>query len=201
MCRTRWVERHESFETFIDLYQPLTTCLELIANGRPDEWNRETRADAHSFILSLSQFSFIVAFVLAQKILSYMKGLSTKLQGRYIDVVRAYRDVELVNTTIKDGRSDYDSFHTLVYAKACSVAEGVNVQEATPRFANSSRQSHQSNPPAESASEYYKRSLTIPMLDHLIMQLDDRFSAESTSIIREFVTLFPAEICKHTEYQ
>ena len=142
MCRTHWIERHEWFETFIDFYQPLTICLELIANRRPDEWNRETCGDAHSFILSLSQFSFIVALVLTQKILCYTKGLSTKLQGRYIDVVRAYRDVELVKTIIKDCRSDFDSFHTLVYAEACRVGEGVNVKEATPRFANYSRQSH-----------------------------------------------------------
>ena len=97
-CRTRWLKRHDSFEIFIDIYQPLTTCLDLIADERPDEWNRETRADTHSFILSLSQFSFIVAVVLTQKILSYTKGLSTKLQGRYIDDIRAYHDVELVKT-------------------------------------------------------------------------------------------------------
>ena len=97
LCRTCLLERHDSFEIFIEIYQPLTTCLELIADGRPDEWNRETCADAHSFILSLSQFSFIVALVLVQKILSSTVGLSTKLQGRYIDVVRAYRDVELLH--------------------------------------------------------------------------------------------------------
>ena len=93
LCRTRWVERHASLEIFIDLYKPLTTCLDLIASGRPDEWNGETRADAHSFLLSLSQFSFIVALLLTQKILSYTKGLSTKLQGWYVDVVGTYRDI------------------------------------------------------------------------------------------------------------
>ena len=72
LCRTRWVECHVSFDIFIDLYKTLATCLDLIASGRPDEWNRETGADAHSFLLSLSQFSFIVALVLTQKILSYI---------------------------------------------------------------------------------------------------------------------------------
>ena len=160
LCRTSWVESYVSFEIFIDLYKPLITCLDLIASGRPDEWNRETLADALSFLLSLSQFSFIVAIVLTQKIHSYTKGirmyLSTKLQG----------------------------FHAHVYGEALRVAERVNVQESIPRFTNSSRQSHRSNPPAESASEYYKRSLTIPMLDHLMIELDDRFNAESTLIVK-----------------
>ena len=130
-----------------------------------------------SFLLSLSLFSFIIALVLTQKILSYTKGPSTKLQGRY---VRAYRDTELVKTTLKDCRSDCDSFHARMYGEALRVAEKVNVQEAVPRFTNSSRQSHRSNSRASSASEYYKRSLTIPML------LDDRFNGESTIIVTGF---------------
>ena len=85
-----------------------------------------------------------------------------------------------------------------MYGVALRVAEGVNIQESTPRFTNSSRQSHRSNPPAENASEYYKRSLTIPMLDHLILELDDRFNAESTLIVREFMTILPAEISTAT---
>jgi hypothetical protein len=32
------------------------------------------------------------------------------------------------------------------------------------------------------------------MLNHLIIQLDDRFNAESTLIVREFMTIVPAEI-------
>ena len=28
MCKTRWVERHEAFDVFIDLYLPLVSCLE-----------------------------------------------------------------------------------------------------------------------------------------------------------------------------
>ena len=43
MCRTRWVERHEAFEVFLDLFMPTITCLEAIARSRPAEWNRDTR--------------------------------------------------------------------------------------------------------------------------------------------------------------
>ena len=39
-----------------------------------------------SLLLAMSQFLFIVVFVLTQKILAYTKGLSVKLQGRYTDV-------------------------------------------------------------------------------------------------------------------
>ena len=90
LYRTLWVERHETFEVFSDLFLPTLCCLEAITYSPPSDWNRETRSDAQSLLLVMSQFSFIVALVLTQKVLAYTKGLSVKLQGRYVDVVRAH---------------------------------------------------------------------------------------------------------------
>ena len=41
----------------------------------------------------------------------------------------------------------------------------------------------QSNTPAESVSDYYKRTITIPLLDHLICELDYRFGSSKTEVI------------------
>ena len=40
LCKTRWVERHEAFEVFVDLLLPLVCCLEDIKDSR--EFNRES---------------------------------------------------------------------------------------------------------------------------------------------------------------
>ena len=72
----------------------------------------------------------------------------------------------------------------------------MNIQESTPRYAKSGRQQHRANPPADNASDFYKRSLTIPMLDHLISELDCRFNEDSTLIITEFMNILPSEIIK-----
>ena len=58
MCRTRWVERHEALEVFSDLFFPIVSCLEEMVNSTRSYWNRETRSDANSYLLALSQFSF-----------------------------------------------------------------------------------------------------------------------------------------------
>lgn len=42
LCNTRWVERHDAFEVFVNLYKPLVNCLETIALEMSN-WNRETR--------------------------------------------------------------------------------------------------------------------------------------------------------------
>ena len=192
MCRTRWVERHEAFEVFQDHFMPIVCCMEEIASSHASEWNRESRSDANSFLLAISQFSFVVALVLSHNVLSYTKGLSVKLQGRYVDVVRAHNDVEAVKSAIKEAQSKVDRLHAKICREAIALAESVGVTESCPRI--SSVQLHRADPPADNISDYYERILTIPMLDHLITELDMRFDKETISIIIECIQLMPSEI-------
>ena len=53
MCKTRWVERHNAFEVFCDLFLPIFCCLESIAGSLSTEWNRETRSDAQSYNVTI----------------------------------------------------------------------------------------------------------------------------------------------------
>ena len=100
MCRICWVERHEAFEVFMDLFMPITCCLEEIANSSPADWNSETRSDAQSFFLTIFRSSFVVALLLTEKVLSYVKGLSVKLQSCYVDVTHAHKNTENVKSTL-----------------------------------------------------------------------------------------------------
>lgn len=97
-CRTRWVERHEAFEVFTNLFMPIL-CLEAISLGPPAEWNRESRADAQSLQLAISQFSFVVGLQATQAVLAFTKDLRVKLQGRYVDIACAYCEIEGVKCT------------------------------------------------------------------------------------------------------
>ena len=90
LCHTRWVERHDSFEVFVNLYKPLVNCLETIVL-ETSNWNRETRQDANSLLHSLLRFPMLVALVITREVLLITKALSIKLQGTYVDMVRAYK--------------------------------------------------------------------------------------------------------------
>ena len=46
LCRTRWVERHDSFDVFLLLYQALAHCMEYLSTAPAKEWNRETHNNA-----------------------------------------------------------------------------------------------------------------------------------------------------------
>ena len=43
--------------------------------------------------------------------------------------------------------------------------------------------------------EHYKKNLAIPLLDHIINELDSRFNSESSAIITEFMKLLPSSVC------
>ena len=128
ICKTRWVEQHEAFEIFIDLFEPLVYCCEDIKDSG-GERNRETRVDAQSLFLALSTFPFIISLVITKDVLAYTKALSIKLQGCYVDV-SAYNHVSLVLTTLKSARKNIDSVHACLYDRAMQIASTVNVQES-----------------------------------------------------------------------
>ena len=176
MCRTRWVERHDAYDVFIDLFLPIVSCLEEIVRAPTTAWNRDTRTEAQSFLLALSQFSFLVTLLVPQRILGYTRGLSVKLQGRYVDVVRAHKDIESVKNDLEGTRSQVDRFQEHIYEEALRMGGNVGIEASVPRLAG--RQQHRSNNPADTPIEYYKRNLTIPLLDHIISELDNRFDLE-----------------------
>ena len=55
-------------------------------------------------------------------------------------------------------------------------------------------QLHRSNTPAESVSDYYKRAITAPLLDHLIFKLDYRFDSSKIEAIFNFFVIAPAKL-------
>ena len=82
--------------------------------------------------MALSQFTFVVSLVTTQKVLSYTKGLSVKLQGRYVDVARAHRDIEKVQNTLKKSRANVDTFHSLVYEQVMILSQSIGIVESVP---------------------------------------------------------------------
>ena len=188
MCRTRWIERHEAFESFVDLFMPIVCCLEEIANSSPAEWNAETRSDVQSLFFTVFRFSFVIALVATQNVLSYIKGLSVKLQGHYVDAIRAHRDIQNVKFTLVKHRCDVERYHSQIYNEVTVLCQSVGIEESVPRVTN--RQQNRQNLPSDSPSEYYKRTTTIPMLDHLIIELNVRFTESSSQFLLQLLNFY-----------
>ena len=115
-----------------------------------------------------------------------------KLQGRSIDVAHAYQDISMVKAALQEARRGIDTFHEIVYSDAVALAHSVEIEESCPRIA--SYQLHRSNTPAVNASQYYRRTLAIPMLDHFITELDNRFEEAAAGVVGELAQILPSEL-------
>ena len=85
-----------------------------------------------------------------------------------------------------------DGFHDRYYHEALQLAALVDVEESVPRIAG--RQQHRHTLPGASSAEYYKLNVTIPLLYHMISELDSRFDSESSSVVVEFIQLLPCTV-------
>jgi hypothetical protein len=94
VCRTRWVERIDAYSTFISLYPFLITAFEAMTspNNYPQfgdwNWDCETLSKANGFNHVITSPVFLVAVKVVTNVLVILRGLTVKLQGRSMDVLK-----------------------------------------------------------------------------------------------------------------
>ncbi len=85
--------------------------------------------------------------------------------------------------------------HTQWFRCVEKMCQAVNTQPKLPRITGC--QQHRSNHPASSPSEYYRLSISIPLLDHLLLEIDTRFSKHQQTAIQG-LSLVPSILVKST---
>lgn len=102
-----------------------------------------------------------------------LKPVVNALQSITLDVVKASQHVKCILQLLKSHRDNPERVTDEIIKDATIVAEKVGLEEditSMPRIVG--KQRHRSNHPAESPSEFTKRSLIIPYLDSVITSLD-----------------------------
>ena len=93
-----------------------------------------------------------------------------------MDVIEAYQQIQLVKTQFKSLRENCNEvFAADIWPKVNALAKIAGIEITTPRRCG--RQTKQSNVPSATTGEYYKRGVFIPAIDHLISELEVRFSS------------------------
>ena len=117
-----------------------------------------------------------MVFIATRNTLDEVKTLASKLQKRDQDIFEAYMMADEVIGNIKSVRKNIDSDFQVWYKQILDLAEKLGIVEASPR--KTSIQRNCSNIPSCSPIDHYKKSVAIPLLDSLIIQMQDRFSDE-----------------------
>ena len=105
LCKSRWIQRIDSYTVFYDLYASIIKTMESICACSSEygewSWDMETLTKARGFLHQLVSLEFLVTFNVTMKILSSLRALSLKLQKKSNDILAAYEAVPDVVTDLE----------------------------------------------------------------------------------------------------
>ena len=136
-------------------------------------------AEAKSLLSAITSPEFLAALIFTNRIFGYTASITLSLLSQAMDIVEAISGIDLLCDTLQSVRDDVDTHHCRWMDEAKKMCEVIGVELCIPRFCG--RQQHRDNVPAETPDEYYKRNLTIPLLDHVLMEMKSRFSIHQQS--------------------
>lgn len=97
LCRTRWVQRIDSYLIFYDLYLAVIKTMESISSCSSEYgdwcWDSETLTKADGFLHQVTSFEFLISFSITMRIFSTIRSLTVNLQKKTHDILAAYEHV------------------------------------------------------------------------------------------------------------
>ncbi|KAL4120004.1 hypothetical protein QTP88_012752 [Uroleucon formosanum] len=190
LCATRWVQRYDAVNDFVELFPFVVAALEIIS-----EWNDSSATDA-SILLKAIDSEFLISLQVIKNLFSYGLPLCKQLQSEQIDLMEAVCLAENTVLALKDLRTDTDEEFKQIFLKAEKLAAIVNINLSVKRIAK--RQTNRANPFTDSMNNttcemaiefYYRTTIFVPYVDHFIAQLEARFLAHK-NIFKGFEAIF-----------
>ena len=140
------------------------TTLQKIATEKG--WDCKTNS-AYSLTKSITDPTFIVALNVCSYTLGFTKPLSVMLQATSADIIKAYNNINLVQTQLQVLRKDCDQvFDESIWKNATHMATIAETELIAQRICQ--RMIKRSNIPAGSSKDYFKVAVLIPTIDHLL---------------------------------
>ena len=174
LCHTRWVERIDAVQRFKDLFCSIVCCFELITTEGSKSWSPNSLTDASTLSLAITTTDFVSALVITSHSLSSLKPLTKSLQSESKDIVAAVQEIDILKHELVTKRQSVDSLHSEWFQEIEQLCRSINIEISLTRLCG--KQRHQDSVTAQTPTQYYRRIITIPVLDHLISEIDRRFS-------------------------
>ena len=183
-CPTRWIEKVTGLDDFEDLFAPIVFCLEEMSLNIGRVCNQDTSAKATLFYKLMTSFDFLSSLVITRSILDLTLPVTQLLQDPAIGATQL---IESLKSFICCKRNAVDTFHKKCYSDIVEIACKVGIEECKPR--TSKLQRNRNNISSESISDYFKKVVTIPLLDHLPVEIERRFDHGSISFCSGLVII------------
>ena len=121
---------------------------------------------------------FIVALTVSQFVLNFLRRVTITLQSKECNLVDACNDVALARECIRDSRNElcWDGVWNRIERLSSTV--GIVIQK--PR--STRIQCHRASA-GQSCSDYYRINVYYPFVDHVIKELETRFSNDHEGLV------------------
>ena len=181
VCRTRWVQRIDAVEVFKSLHSSVVACMEKICSDGSGAWSSDSLTDARSLQLAITTTDFLCSLVITNCCLKYIQSLTSSLQSETKDIVAAVTEIDNVISTLKNVRENVNTYHSQWFATAEQMCATVGTEPSLPRTCG--RQVHRLNVPADTPAQYFLRTISIPLLDHMLSEMNSRFTAHQKTAL------------------
>ena len=183
VCKTRWIEHVDSYSIFFEMYPFVIQVMEEISHNTSSEWSwdSESITKANGFLHNITSFQFLVSASIAMRLLSFLRGVTVKLQKRSIDILSGYEQVYSIQKELESFKLNCDQEFHFWFVEISKLALELNITVAVPRIVG--RQVYRSNAPADSPEVYYR---VLPFLNHILTELQDRFGGVRQKIVKLF---------------
>lgn len=184
LCDTRFIERHYSILTFVELFQCINISLENISGK---VW--KISSTASTLLAAQGKSEFLVSLFICNKLFSLTLPLSVALQEKSLDLASAVEHTKKIVEVFKNYREDAENIFKEIFSSASQLAEETfQIKVNVPRL--TSKQTTRANPQTTTVEEYYRVTAFIPCVENLIQNLSDRFISND-DILSSFQILLP----------
>ncbi|KAF3824274.1 hypothetical protein GH733_008559 [Mirounga leonina] len=182
ICHSQWTGRHDAFEILVDLLQALVLCLDGINSDINIRWNNYIAGRAFVLCSAVTDFDFIVTIVVLKNVLSFTRAFGKNLQGQTSDVFFAASSLTAVLYSLNEVMENIEVYHEFWFEEATDLATKLDIQMKLPgKF----RRAQQGNLESQLTSEsYYKETLSVPTVEHIIQELKDIFSEQHLKALK-----------------
>ena len=195
---TRWACRYNAVNALCVTYDSLLATLEHIA----DDSDSAKAVQAKGLYLQIKSFSFLVALVTFDKILSFTKHASDQLQSPNLDLASAADLVAATQSSLLDYRTD-EMWHKLyTYTERIANHHCIEISSHLVNRRNQQPPQHLSSSVimdttgsrqtvTNVASDEYKVKFYFPVIDSFLAEISRRFDAKNLNIMKAIHSCHP----------
>ncbi|XP_016416839.1 uncharacterized protein LOC107746985 [Sinocyclocheilus rhinocerous] len=182
-----WLEKHDSYEVFAQILEPLVDWLENIDNCQPQIWSLAVSNRAKRLLQLIKDFDFIVAIVALKNASSFTRELSAALQKDHFSAASQLSQISGIVATLNRVKTNIKVFHQNWFDEASCFAQSLGVQVKVPDSVIVPRDS------LLKPGSYYKDAMSVPLVDHLINMVKDYFSDDHKEALN-LLSLVPCSV-------